>query len=187
MKNLYLILLSLVLLSACSEKRFAFRKKVRVDKEEQLAQASKPTKSKVAKQQKEVATASETPILDTATASADYNNPSAALPAEQLSAGPSAPIENEQIWKEEVAKPKQEKQVEKKQKKSKTQSQNGFAIAGFIFSLVGLFFFPILFCTLGIIFSAIGIKSDYRGLAIAGVILGVVGLVLWLVLVAMVI
>lgn len=186
MKNLYLILVSLALLSACSEKRFAFRKKVRVDKEEQLAQASKPTKPKT-KQQKDVSTNTELPILDTATTSSDYSKQGAALPSEQLSAGPSAPIEHKQNWKEEVAKPKQEKQVEKKQNKSKTQSQNGFAIAGFIFSLLGLFLLPILFCTLGIIFSAIGLKSDYRGLAIAGVILGVVGLVLWLVLIAVLI
>jgi hypothetical protein len=56
-------------------------------------------------------------------------------------------------------------------------SNNGFAIAGFVCSLVGLFvLWPL--CVLGIIFSAIGLKSDRRGLAIAGLIIGIVGVAL---------
>lgn len=182
MKNSYLILLCLVLISACSEKKFAYRKKIRVDKNEQVAKSAKPKSPKLNKQ--ELASQTEPDVLKNDSAIAIPNPALAESREEQLSAGPASPIEKKPEWKAETNKPKQEKQVEKKQK---TQSQNGFAIAGFILSLVGLFIFPLLFCTLGIIFSAIGLKSDYKGLAIAGVILGVVGLVLWLALVALVV
>jgi lipopolysaccharide export LptBFGC system permease protein LptF len=187
MKNSYLILLCLVIVSACSEKKFAYRKKIRVDKNEQVAQTVKPKSPKLNKQ--EIASQHEPNALknDSAIATPNVTAALAESRDEQLSAGPASPIEEKQEWKTETNKPKQEKQVEKKQKHQKTQSQNGFAIAGFILSLVGLFIFPLLFCTLGIIFSAIGLKSDYKGLAIAGVILGVVGLVLWLALVALVV
>ena len=55
-------------------------------------------------------------------------------------------------------------------------NKNGFAIAGFVCSLVGL-------SVLGIIFSALGLKSDHRGLAIAGLIIGIVGLVILIALI----
>ena len=57
---------------------------------------------------------------------------------------------------------------------------NGFAIAGFVLSLVGWFvLWPLVI--LGIIFSAIGMNSERRGLAIAGLIIGIVGIILLLV------
>jgi lipopolysaccharide export LptBFGC system permease protein LptF len=185
MKNSYLILVCLVLVSACSEKKFAYRKKIRVDKSEQVAQTVKPKSPKLNKQ--ELASQTEPNVLKNDSVIAIPNAALAESRDEQLSAGPASPIEKKPEWKAETNKPKQEKQVQKKQKQQKTQSQNGFAIAGFILSLVGLFIFPLLFCTLGIIFSAIGLKSDYKGLAIAGVVLGVVGIVLWLVLIALVV
>lgn len=52
---------------------------------------------------------------------------------------------------------------------------SGFAVAGFICSLVGLFV-PFL-AILGIIFSAIGLNSSRHGLALAGLIIGIVALV----------
>jgi hypothetical protein len=60
---------------------------------------------------------------------------------------------------------------------------SGFAIAGFIASILGLFFVPILFLPLGIVFSALGLKSDLKGLAIAGLIIGIVGVLLFLILI----
>jgi hypothetical protein len=62
---------------------------------------------------------------------------------------------------------------------------SGFAITGFILSIVGLFILSIILSPLAIIFSALGLKSDKKGLAIAGLIIGIVGLVLWLVLIAL--
>jgi hypothetical protein len=59
-------------------------------------------------------------------------------------------------------------------------SKNGFAIAGFVSSLVGLLLLWPL-CILGIIFSAIGMKSERKGLATAGLIIGIVGVVLVLI------
>tara|TARA_B100000780_G_C21044593_1_gene419333 strand:+ start:171 stop:818 length:648 start_codon:yes stop_codon:yes gene_type:complete len=52
---------------------------------------------------------------------------------------------------------------------------SGFAVAGFICSLVGLFV-PFL-AVLGVIFSAIGLNSSRHGLALAGLIIGIVALV----------
>ncbi|HZY82444.1 MAG TPA: DUF4190 domain-containing protein [Cyclobacteriaceae bacterium] len=59
--------------------------------------------------------------------------------------------------------------------------KNGFAIAGFIVSIVGfLVFWPL--CIVGLILSAIGLKSERRGLAIAGLVVGVVALAIVLAL-----
>ena len=58
--------------------------------------------------------------------------------------------------------------------KEGVKSKNGFAIAGFFSSIVGLIvLWPL--CIVGIILSAIGMKSEKRGLAIAGLIIGIVG------------
>ena len=54
------------------------------------------------------------------------------------------------------------------------KNKNGFAVAGFISSIVGLFFFWPL-CVLGFILSAVGLKSERRGLAMAGFIIGLIG------------
>lgn len=61
--------------------------------------------------------------------------------------------------------------------KTTDSSKNGFAIAGFVLSLVSLFvLWPLAIP--GVIFSAIGMKSDRKGLATAGLILGIIALVL---------
>lgn len=62
------------------------------------------------------------------------------------------------------------------------KSKNGFAIAGFVSSLVGLFLAPFVFCTVGIVMSAIGLKSEKRKMAIAGLTIGIVGIALILIL-----
>jgi hypothetical protein len=59
---------------------------------------------------------------------------------------------------------------------------SGFAITGFIASILGLFILPIVFLPLGIIFSALGLKSGKKGLAIAGLVIGIVGVLLTLAL-----
>jgi hypothetical protein len=60
-------------------------------------------------------------------------------------------------------------------------SKNGFAIAGFVVSIVGfLVFWPL--CIVGLILSAIGLKSERRGLAIAGLVVGVVAIAIILAL-----
>ena len=60
---------------------------------------------------------------------------------------------------------------------------SGFAIAGFIASILGLFILPIVFLPLGIVFSALGLKSGKKGLAIAGLVIGIVGVLLTLALI----
>lgn len=66
---------------------------------------------------------------------------------------------------------------EKAIKQSADSSKNGFAIAGFVCSIVGLFvLWPL--CVVGLILSAIGLKSERKGLAIAGLVIGIVGVVL---------
>ncbi len=68
---------------------------------------------------------------------------------------------------------------------------DGFAIAGFVTGVVGLFAFGIILGILAIVFSGISLKrirrdpdlKKGRGLAIAGLILGIVATVLWLFLI----
>ena len=56
------------------------------------------------------------------------------------------------------------------------------AIAGFVIALVGFFILPIVLGPLGLIFSALGLKSGKKkGLAIAGLIISVVNCV-WVVI-----
>jgi hypothetical protein len=64
-----------------------------------------------------------------------------------------------------------------------TADRKGFAIAGFVLGIVGILFccmayFACLPALLGIIFSALGLKSSRRGLAIAGIIIGAVAVLL---------
>jgi hypothetical protein len=60
---------------------------------------------------------------------------------------------------------------------------NGYAIAGFVCAVVGIFIFGIILGTLGIVFSAIGLSRSNnrgyrgRGLAIAGLVCGIVAVV----------
>ena len=66
-------------------------------------------------------------------------------------------------------------------KPKQDSKKNGFAIAGFVCSLVSWFvLWPL--AIVGIIFSAIGLKSERKGLAIAGLVLGIVGIVLFVAL-----
>ena len=60
------------------------------------------------------------------------------------------------------------------------KNKNDFASAGFVLSLLGLFFLWPL-CILGFILSAAGLKSKRRGLAMAGFIIGIIGtIIVWL-------
>lgn len=66
------------------------------------------------------------------------------------------------------------------------RKMDGFAIAGFVVSLVGLFIFGYIFGAISIVFSAIGLARTSkrpdelkgRGLSIAGLIIGIVDIVL---------
>ena len=73
--------------------------------------------------------------------------------------------------------------VSKSNKNMEDGSGSGFAIAGFIASILGLLILPIVFLPLGIIFSALGLKSGKKGLAIAGLVIGIVGVLLTLALI----
>ena len=59
---------------------------------------------------------------------------------------------------------------------------NGLAIAGFASAVVGFIFLPLVFCTVGVVLSAIAMgqtkkkNKGGRGLAIAGLVAGIVGL-----------
>ena len=66
-------------------------------------------------------------------------------------------------------------------------SNNGFAIASLVCSLIGVLFFPIIASILGIVFGAVALRQirdanglmQGRGMALAGIIVGAVALVLW--------
>ncbi len=68
---------------------------------------------------------------------------------------------------------------------------NGFAVAGLVVAIVGIFLFDIILGPLGIVFGAIGWSRANRGeggkgISIAAVVLGVVDVLLFVVLVAIV-
>ena len=80
-----------------------------------------------------------------------------------------------------VARQQLRENVKSDDPKKGDKKKNGFAIAGFIASIIGMLFiaaFPPFLLIIGVILSAIGIKSEKRGLAIAGMIIGFVGLAL---------
>lgn len=51
--------------------------------------------------------------------------------------------------------------------------KKGLSIASMVMGLVGLFFIPILFGILAIVFSVVGKKQGGKGFAIAGLVLGI--------------
>lgn len=68
---------------------------------------------------------------------------------------------------------------------------NGFAVAGLVVAIVGIFLFDIILGPLGIIFGAIGWSRANRGesgkgMSIAAVVLGIVDVLLFIVLVALI-
>ncbi len=99
-------------------------------------------------------------------------------------------------WKEKMAL----KWAKKKMKKQKRQnsdkalhhsSVDGMAVAGFVLSLVGLFFWGVIFGVMGLIFSAVALsrmRKDSsiggKGLAIAGLVMGILGILIWSALIA---
>ena len=81
-----------------------------------------------------------------------------------------------------VARQQLRENVKSDDPKKGDKKKNGFAIAGFITSIIGMLFIaatPFLLI-IGVILSAIGLKSEKRGLAIAGMIIGFVGVALLL-------
>lgn len=68
----------------------------------------------------------------------------------------------------------------------KPKKANGFGIAGFIISLLSLWFNSFLLCipsVIGLIFSSVGLaiqkKHSANGLAIAGLVINIFSLVIW--------
>lgn len=72
-------------------------------------------------------------------------------------------------------------------------SMNGFALAGFICSLVGLILFGLILGVVAIILSAIGLSKinkdplgwNGRGFAIAGIIIGILDIIGWIIFLAL--
>ncbi|HEX2902209.1 MAG TPA: DUF4190 domain-containing protein [Jatrophihabitans sp.] len=70
-----------------------------------------------------------------------------------------------------------------------TTRNNGFAIAGLVCGIVGIFVANIILGPLAIIFGGIGLSRANRGgsgkgMAIAGIILGIIDIVLWIIVLA---
>jgi len=67
---------------------------------------------------------------------------------------------------------------------------NGFAIAGLVCGIIGVFLFQIILGPLAIIFGGIGVSRanrgvGHRGMAWAGVVLGIIDVLLFIVLIAL--
>ncbi len=88
-------------------------------------------------------------------------------------------LDNSKVDELDLGKKKTKRDDTKKGDKRK----NGFAIAGFVTSIIGMIMIlaiPPPLLMIGVILSAIGLKSEKRGLAKAGMIIGIVGVTLWL-------
>jgi len=181
MKKIILPLVALaIILSSCSEQKFAFRKKIRVDANEAvIVKKASPLNEIAAKSKDELSNPLKkellfephhaelvTPRTDKEIASTEKVAPLIVIPE----------------WKQSV-KTEKEKASPKENKKVQDDSR-GFAIAGFILSIIGWFVLGILFCSLGVVFSILGLKSNKRGLAIAGLIIGILGVFLSLIFIA---
>lgn len=176
--NTHLFTLAVIstLLFSCSQEKYAFRKKINVDAPAVAIITPKPivapneipaiTKSPSLALQQPLSPVS--PETEHALASAD---PSVVLPHASRAAISQSPT---------LVQPKIHSAPKQNDTPQKTTDGggdgSGLAIAGFVCSLLGLLILPIVFSTLGIVFSANGMKSKYRGMAIAGLIMGIVGL-----------
>jgi hypothetical protein len=167
MKKILLSFLAIILLASCGQQKFAFRKTVPVDivKEEVVKNGTPKTglivpKSNALTQQKSITERELLPLeMQVAEASAEKATPQTVAPE----------------WKQKTPQPTTKSSPQSPLKKM--EGGNGMAIAGFILAILGWFIAGIILCTLGVIFSAIGLKSDRKGLAIAGLIIGILGVV----------
>ncbi len=196
MKNLNSKVLSVAvgaafLFSQCTGQKFAFREKIKVEKHEQVAVAkSKPAETK---------NTETVPTEQVAEQAVYASNESGVSTSTVQPTKAKFWEEKQQLGKEVVQtalktkadKALTPKKVTKKEKATSSSggnsSSNWAAITGFVASLVGMFMplaLGLLLCILGIVFSAMGLKSNKRGLAIAGLVIGVVGVVVVLLLAA---
>lgn len=188
MKKLLLLSLSALTLISCSQQQFAFRKKVNANQPIQAA-ISKPSKSSLKEQTTIVSTLPKnaTENLEpftqnsslTQTKSEPINEPTTANTNVTIQKKDNVTITEELALKNPV-KPNTKNKANDEGAKDTTWA----SITGFILSLVGWFILPVLFCTGGIVLSAIGLKSKKKGMAIAGLVIGIVGLILGLILAA---
>lgn len=188
MKKLILgtgILCTLVLPS-CSHEKFAFRKKIRVENQQE-ALVTHNTKEPVKIDSKGFQTISEgsntlaVPELNSSSQARVLEKSQPSKETIEASVDKSNPVVITPQWK-------QQEPIEQTSPKTPNRTQeggDGKAIAGFILALVGLLILPIVFSTLGIIFSALGLKSNRKGLAIAGLIIGIAGLLFSVIYVGM--
>tara|TARA_B110000003_G_C16625036_1_gene524567 strand:+ start:212 stop:541 length:330 start_codon:yes stop_codon:yes gene_type:complete len=65
-------------------------------------------------------------------------------------------------------------------------SGKGYSITALVCGIVGFVFLPYILGPLAIIFGALGMKRDGRGMAIAGLVLGIVQVVILLLVIALV-
>ncbi len=182
MKQLIYLLGVLVLLSSCSNQRYAHLNKVKSDPKKEVAIKTHNPKSiqisprPIDLQTKNFTVKSE-PVL------VKQN-------AESFVAAPAKPIEASPILNEKdiTTKDEAKKTVTETNRKRPfdhySRLNNGdwdvISIVGFSVSIIGLFIAPILFGVVAIVFSAIGLSRTSggsrrgRGFAIAGLILGII-------------
>lgn len=188
MKQIFTCIVIVLFATGCSHERFTYLKKIPVKKhttevekkndlnqsgEEKIEQTENLSNS-VNSELAEV----KTPVLT--------NNALNQELAEASIEETFTPGIVEPEWKKpaEIKASDSNKEIPDSTKADSGSDGSGMAIAGFICALLGLFIFPILFSTLGVIFSAMGLKSNKKGLALAGLILGIIGLLYIIVVVA---
>lgn len=182
MKQIYAYLVLAVLISSCSQQKFSFRKKVRADEPVQIV------KNNV--QFSELSSLISEPAASELSIPSNYRSIHSNAKDQNLyQVGMSkASFKCNQAQHQNRLQKIKSAQVEEHTSplspKKIQEEGNGLAITGFVMSIVGLFIFPLLFSTMGIIFSVIGLKSEKRGLAIAGLVLGIIGLIAGIVILA---
>ncbi len=184
MKNNSLIIFLLAIIAtSCGQQKFAFRKTVKVKQAEQASVQKEATtpKSNITK---------STGVDDLAFPSEEKNV--AQSQSEVQSARAEAVVTADEAKPEIDATP-QWKQADKSNLEETTNpieqqktmdNGSGFAVAGFVLSLVGLLVAAVPCGVLAIIFGALGLKSSRKGLATAALIIGIIDVVVGLILIS---
>lgn len=176
--NVLVFLVLVIFTTSCSQQQFAFRKTVRVKKNEQVSvKKEKPSPSSA---ESKVEPSEELVVSDGENTGAQApsnitNNPDKEAIVSIDETKPEINVTPE--WKE-AAKTNADKTAKPGETDKTMDSGSGFAIAGFVLSILGLLVAAIPFGVLAIVFGTLGLKSERSGLAIAALIIGAIDVAL---------
>lgn len=176
--NVLAFIILVIFTTSCSQQQFAFRKTVRVKQTEQASvkkekPALKSAESKVEPKEELVVADGENSVAQAPSNITTNPDKEAIVSIDETK--PDINVTPE--WKE-AAKTDADKTAKPGETDKTMDSGSGFAIAGFVLSLLGLLVAAIPCGVLAIVFGTLGLKSDRSGLAIAALIIGAIDVAL---------